>query len=174
MDNFQELALKMYEKHYTDLMRLALTILKDEHAAEEVVQELCVKILERKDLFEKVASEKLKSYYSTTVYNACLNRRRADKRLVSLEPEVSGTILLSDDAELQSVEHSEEIRALLEDWPPEVRDAFVQHVLTGVPLKEIAESMGILPNTLIQRINRWRRKLDTSLLLIILLHMLYD
>lgn len=174
MDNFQELALKMYEEHYTDLMRLALTILKNEHAAEEVVQELCVKILERKELFEKVASEKLKSYYSTTIYRACLNRRKADKRLTSLDPEISGVILLADDPELQGIEHSDEIRELLEEWPPEVREAFVQHVLTGLPLKEIAKSMGILPNTLIQRINRWRKKLDTSLLLFILLHMLYD
>lgn len=174
MDNFQELALKMYEKYYTDLLRLALSILEDEHAAEEVVQELCVKILERKDLFENVASEKLKSYYSTTIYRACLNRRRASKRLTSLDPEISGVVLLSEDRELESVEHSEQIRELLEDWPPEVREAFVQHVLTGLPLKEIAESMGIRPNTLVQRVNRWRKKLDSSLLLFILLHMLYD
>lgn len=134
MDNFQELALKMYEKYYTDLLRLALSILEDEHAAEEVVQELCVKILERKHLFENVASEKLKSYYSTSVYRACLNRRKANKRLTSLDPEISGVVLLSEDRELESVEHSEQIRELLEDWPPEVREAFVQHVLTGLPL----------------------------------------
>ena len=54
MDGLQERTLKAYQEHYDDLLRFALTVLKDEYAAQEVVQDLCIKILERDDLFSKV------------------------------------------------------------------------------------------------------------------------
>ena len=63
---------------------------------------------------------------------------------------------------------------LTADWPEEMRTAFIAHVVEGVPLKDIAEQMGIKPNTLTKRINRLRKKFCLNLLFFILLHMLYD
>ena len=174
MDHFLKLALEIYQKNYDALLRFALSILKDEHAAEEVVQDLCVKILERSDLFENVAAGKLKPYFATTIYRASLNRRKEATRLVELDVDHSSSITSVEDAQLMDIEVRELFEQLTRKWPEDVRQAFVMHVVADIPLKEIAESMGLKPNTLTQRVNRWRKKLDASLLLFLLLHMLYD
>ncbi len=173
MENYLELALEAYQRNYDALLRFALSILKNQHAAEEVIQDLCIKILERSDLFKNVAAGKLKSYFATTIYRASLNRRKEESRLLELDPDHPSSMLSADDPKLIDVEVRELFDQLTEQWPKDVREAFVLHVVSGIPLKEIAQSMGIKPNTLTQRVNRWRKKLDTSLLLFILLHMLY-
>lgn len=174
MNDLQESVLKAYQKHYPDLLRYALSILKDKHAAEEVVQGLCVKILERRDLFDSIAPGSHRAYFTKAIYHASLNYRKAQKRLVTLDPDYSDSAYSSEDKDLLGVEARELFMQLTADWPEDMRTAFIAHVVEGVPLKDIAEQMGIKPNTLTQRINRLRKKFCLNLLFFILLHMLYD
>lgn len=174
MKDLQESVLKAYQKHYPDLLRYALSILKDKHAAEEVVQELCVKILERRDLFERIAPGSRRAYFTKAIYHASLNYRKAQNRFVALDPDYSDSARSFEDKDLLGIEARELFMHLTADWPEEMRTAFIAHVVEGVPLKDIAEQMGIKPNTLTKRINRLRKKFCLNLLFFILLHMLYD
>lgn len=167
MDRLQERTLKAYQEHYDDLLRFALTILKDEYAAQEVVQDLCFKILERDDLFSKVSEDRIRPYFLRVIYRSSLNRIKAEKPTVAM-PEDMENLLPYEDPNLLDVGLRELYDQLTENWPEDVRKAFILHVVAKVPLKEIAISMGIKPNTLNQRIKRWRKKLDTSLLLFLL------
>ena len=167
MDKLQERTLKAYQEHYDDLLRFALTILKDEYAAQEVVQDLCIKILERNDLFSKVSQDRIRPYFLRAIHRSCLNRIKAEKPTVAM-PEDMENLLPYEDPNLLDVGLRELYDQLTESWPEDVRQAFLLHVVAKVPLKEIAISMGIKPNTLNQRIKRWRKKLDTSLLLFLL------
>lgn len=174
MNDLQESVLKAYQKHYPDLLRYALSILKDKHAAEEVVQELCVKILERRDLFDGIAPGSRRAYFTKAIYHASLNYRKAQNRFVALDPDYSDSARSFEDKDLLGIEARELFMQLTADWPEEMRTAFIAHVVEGVPLKDIAEQMGIKPNTLTKRINRLRKKFCLNLLFFILLHMLYD
>lgn len=167
MSSLQERTLKAYQEHYDDLLRFALTVLKDEYAAQGVVQDLCIKILERDDLFSKVPEDRMHTYFIRAIHRSCLNRIKAEKPTVAM-PEDMENLLPYEDPNLLDVGLRELYDQLTENWPEDVRKAFILHVVAKVPLKEIALSMGIKPNTLNQRIKRWRKKLDTSLLLFLL------
>ena len=173
MNKLQERTLKAYQEHYDDLLRFALTILKDEYAAQEVVQDLCIKILERDDLFSKVPEERIRPYFVLAIHRSCLNRIKAEKPTVAM-PEDMENLLPYEDPDLPDVGLRELYDQLTENWPEDVRQAFLLHVVAKVPLKEIALSMGIKPNTHNQRIKRWRKKLDTSLLLFLLALMFWE
>ena len=120
MNKLQERTLKAYQEHYDDLLRFALTILKDEYAAQEVVQDLCIKILERDDLFSKVSEDRIRSYFVRAIHRSCLNRIKAEKPTVAM-PEDMENLLPYEDPDLLDVGLRELYDQLTENWPEDVR-----------------------------------------------------
>ena len=120
MDRLQERILKAYQEHYDDLLRFALTILKDEYAAQEVVQDLCVKILERDDLFSKVSEDRIRPYFLRVIYRSSLNRIKAEKPTVAM-PEDMENLLPYEDPNLLDVGLRELYDQLTENWPEDVK-----------------------------------------------------
>ena len=126
------------------------------------------------DLLSALRQEAAAPILQRQFIHASLNYRKAQNRFVALDPDYSDSARSFEDKDLLGIEARELFMQLTADWPEEMRTAFIAHVVEGVPLKDIAEQMGIKPNTLTKRINRLKEVLPELALLYIVTFMLYD
>jgi RNA polymerase sigma-70 factor (ECF subfamily) len=136
----------------------ALRFFGDTHAAEDVVQEVWIKVYRSLDSFDGRAR------FSTWLYrvtrNACLDLVRDGKRtpvpVETLDPppqgDFAGTVALA-----ASVERG--MRALT----PEDRDALSAVSVFGLTYAEASEALGVPVGTIKSRVFRARRALSVSL-----------
>jgi RNA polymerase sigma-70 factor (ECF subfamily) len=147
----QEAAFKqLFAAQYEALCRHALTFLKDEHAAEDVVQNTFIRFWETKK--ELVASPDARFYLITAVRNNCISELRKSKTSPikytdaepEPEPEVHFTALQQRE---EATEQSRRISVALDKLPPKCREVFLLIKLHGASYKAAAESLGISVKT---------------------------
>lgn len=138
----------------------ALRFFGDPHAAEDVVQEVFIKVFRSLQSFDGTAA------FSTWLYrvtrNVCLDTLRAGRRRPVPTDLVDLSLPSSDDTAAEaittvSVERA--IRAL----PPEDRDALSAIGLFGMSYTEAASVLGVPEGTVKSRVFRARRALVTAL-----------
>ena len=147
----QEAAFKqLFAAQYEPLCRHALTYLKDEHAAEDVVQATFIRFWEtKKDL---ISSPDARYYLVTAVRNNCISELRKTKASPvrytesepEPEPELHFTALQQREA---ATEQSQRIAAALDKLPPKCREVFLLIKLHGASYKHAAETLGISVKT---------------------------
>lgn len=146
MDAAQHEALfkQLFAAQYEPLCRHALAFLKDEHAAEDVVQSTFIRFWEtKKDL---LASPDARFYLVTAVRNNCISALRKAKASpirytdTEPEPEVHFTALQHRQ---DATEQSQRIAAALDKLPPKCREVFLLIKLHGYSYKQAAETLGI-------------------------------
>ncbi|MHC5138322.1 MAG: RNA polymerase sigma factor [Planctomycetota bacterium] len=137
---------RLYEKYRNLLFTVAVALLRDVHAAEDVVQDVFVQFAERIADFRLTGS--LKAYLSVCVAN------RAKNALVSRKKDCA----LSENQDFPSnnpgPEHqiicNEELRQLseaMEKLPIEQRQIIALRHYSRMPIKTIAQSLNLSPNT---------------------------
>ncbi len=152
MDAAQHEALfkQLFAAQYEPLCRHALTFLKDEHAAEDVVQATFIRFWETKK--ELLASPDARFYLVTAVRNNCISALRKTKtspvRCTDAEPEpepeIQFTALQQREA---ATEQNRRIAAALDRLPPKCREVFLLIKLHGHSYKAAAEALGISVKT---------------------------
>ena len=143
-------------RSYTPLVYAhALRFFGDPGAAEDVVQEVWMKVFRSLDSFDE------RSRFTTWLYrvtrNACLDAVRAGQRrpipVDTLDPVPLPGDLADEVALTASVEHA--MRALM----PEDKDAFSAVALFGLTYAEAGEALGVPAGTVKSRVFRARRSL---------------
>lgn len=137
----------------------ALRFFGDPHVAEDVVQEVFLK------MYRSLAGFDGRSALSTWLYrvtrNACLDMLRAGRhRAVPIDP-VDISLISAEDTEATAVTHvalERAIRAL----PQEDRDALGAVTLFGLSYREAADVLGIPEGTVKSRVFRARRTLAVT------------
>jgi len=130
---------RVYKKYREDLLRLAGSMLSDQAAAEDIVQDVFVRFAGLARTFRLTGS--LKGYLATCVANAARNQIVASRRreAVGLD-EARG--LTSDGAlpeawAIYSEQFTQVGRAMTE-LPVEQREVVTLHLYGGLPFREIA------------------------------------
>lgn len=162
------------ERHNRRLYRLARVVMKDDAAAEDVVQETYLRAFSSLAGFRGEAS--LATWLTRIALNEALGRKHRRRPALSLEAletmqQASAQIIRFPNSGAESdperVAASREIRRLLEgalDALPEAfRLAFVLRDVEGLTTEEAAEHLGIRPETVKTRLHRARRLLRRSL-----------
>jgi RNA polymerase sigma-70 factor (sigma-E family) len=136
----------LYQVHAVGLIRLAVVMLGERPAAEDVVQDAFCALYRR---WEHLADTgKALSYARSSILNGCrseLRRRIRNERRAAREPGPADTAS-AEVVALVGEEHREVLGALLR-LPRRQREALVLRFYLDLSEPEIAASMGISPGT---------------------------
>ena len=137
-----------FEEYYAALTYHAFRIVKNMPVAEEIASEAFIKLWERHQGFDRIAS--IRSFLYTTTHNAGLNWLRQQKRTSERLKELA---YLSEYAELnkfQSIVETETYREIfiaIRSLPSQCRKIFKKLYVEGKDYKQIAEELGLAVST---------------------------
>jgi RNA polymerase sigma-70 factor (family 1) len=138
----------LYTHSRERLFVYALSFLKDEEAARDLVQELFVEFWEKK-IFLNV-EENITAYLVRSVRNRCLTFLKTAHRhgfiLKQLEHLETGQTAWNDTLEIQEL--GQKIESAIGKLPLMPARVFRMHYIDKLSYAEIAEQLGISPNTI--------------------------
>jgi len=147
---------QLYERYGDRVFRYALTLVRNLHLAEEVVQETMVAI------WRGAGSFKGGSQVSTWIFGIARNQAHALlRREVRGERVPEESLTLPDPAE--AVEREDRVLSALAKLPPDQREVVVLAFYEGLSYREIARLLGVLEGTVKSRMHFAKRKLREAL-----------
>lgn len=154
---------RIYEKYLDRLLTLAMALLNDASAAEDVVHDVFVSFAESAENFRLIGS--LKSYLTTCVVNRARDRIRSNRRDSVRLDAVESTFLDSNgpDHRIMSTERAKKLSDAIAKLPAEQRDAIVLRLKGGLKFREIARLEGTSINTIQGRYRYGLNKLRSIL-----------
>ena len=155
---------KIFDKYEGDLMTLAVNLLTDANAAEDVLQEVFISFVQRIDKFQLTGS--LKGYFVKCVVNRARDhlRKRQRQRTVSVK---DAEYLESDSAGPAQLvikdEQLEQLACAMSELAYEQREAIVLHLHEGMKFKAIAKLQDVSDKTAQSRYRYGLNKLRSIL-----------
>ncbi len=146
-DDRQALEL-LFKTHYAPLCRFAKNILKDKDQAEDMVQEVFLKIWDKRH--ELKVSSSLKAYLFMAVKNHCLNTLKLNERKNWLDEDMENDTLLSNnevESKLNAKHLNEKIQQAIDLLPEKCKLTFQLSRHEEMSYKEIAELMNVSVKT---------------------------
>ena len=145
------------------LYRFALAFTKRTDEAEDVVQEIGIKLWERRDELETLRS--IEAYAMSAVRNRCLDYARSPHSRTNELVEAYDTA--HEQTPYQMVEQADMaafVRKLIERLPEQQKTIIRLRDIEGYELEEIAEILGINEGTVRTNLSRARQKVREELL----------
>ena len=135
-------------QHYESLCQYAFALVKESQAAEDIVQEIFVRVWEKKK--ELVGSPDIKFYLFTAVRNNCITYAQKNKRspvtsLTGQEIAIAPSIPLPEKKKEKTFE--ELLEEGLDRLPPRCREVFVLSRMSKLTYQQIADTLGISVKT---------------------------
>jgi RNA polymerase sigma-70 factor (ECF subfamily) len=150
--------------HLDDAYTLARYLLRDQHDAQDAVQDAVLRALR---YFETYRDGDARAWLLAIVRNCCLSRHQRAK--------AEGTMIsFSDDVDLVPDTHATDALAIqqseraslqraLAELPPEFREVIVLREVQGLSYREISDVVGVPIGTVMSRLARGRRRLASTL-----------
>lgn len=138
----------LFKTHYAPLCRFAKNILKDKDQAEDMVQEVFLKIWDKRHALK--VSSSLKAYLFMAVKNHCLNTLKLNERKNWLDEDMENDALLSNnevESKLNAKHLNEKIQQAIELLPEKCKLTFQLSRHEEMSYKEIAELMNVSVKT---------------------------
>jgi RNA polymerase sigma-70 factor (ECF subfamily) len=154
----------IYETYKDQLLALAIALLKDQNAAEDVLHDVFVSFAQSAGTFRLTGS--LKSYLSTCIANKARDRNRTKaSRNVTLDsiPDTHYNVSTPETQTIQSDE-TKRLHNALAELPYDQREAIVLHLHHSMRFRQIAEMHSVSINTIQSRYRYGLDKLRTLLI----------
>jgi len=161
VERFEQLVLP----HLDDAYTLACYLLRDEHDAQDAVQDAVLKALRH---FAGFRDGDARAWLLTIVRNSCYSwhkSHRMDRSTVPFTDSAAQGIVdpkKADDLTLESSER-ERIQSAVDALPPELREVIVLRELNELSYREISEVVGVPMGTVMSRLSRARERLANAL-----------
>ncbi len=142
---------ELYQLYYYALCRFASNYLCDDAQAEDIVQDVLLRLWEQRTRFAEIAN--LKSYLYLSVKNACLNHLTHQKIVAKhadiISDEINLLVLQTINSTFDDEEPSleEQVLNAIANLPKQCSEIFKLKYLEGKRTKEIAEDLEISPRT---------------------------
>jgi RNA polymerase sigma-70 factor (ECF subfamily) len=161
---FEAVVLPHLDAAYT----LARYLTRDEHQAEDVVQDACLRALQYFDSFRGEEGTSARAWVLTIVRNTVYtSRRRHRAEDVATEfDETQHSDAVAEEhpeAALLRSTAKDALRRALDDLAPEFREVIVLRELEGLSYKEISDVAGVPIGTVMSRLSRARTRLQQAL-----------
>lgn len=155
----------LYEKYRYFMLKVAMSILKDYHEAEDMVHEAFIKIAKKMEYIGDVESYETKRYLVIVTRNTAIDFYRKKKRCMGCDTyidELSNckTLATYIDSELEGVE---QIMKIMSELPPIYRDVFILRFAYQYEVKKIAEILNLTEINVRQRLLRGRQMIEKVL-----------
>ena len=151
------------EQHYESLLKIAYTYVKNREMAQDIVQDVCEKALQKQHEFRADAS--YKTYLIRMTINRSYDYLRSWKyKQLSLTSTVVQLLHL-ETPEKKALQHDEEAQlglAILK-LKPKYREAVVLYYYEDMQVAEIAQLLDVSENTIKTRLKRAREQLKHTL-----------
>ena len=139
--------LRLFDTYSDDAFRLAYSYLGSRHDAEDVVQDVFVKLI-RSDI--TITKGKEKSYILTMVANKCKDFKKSSDVVCSAP--FDDAVEVGSEEEID--EDDTEMYEAVSELPDKLRAAIHLHYYEGYSLKEIADILDIAPSAVSMRLTR--------------------
>ncbi len=150
----------MFVKYYKEWCLLSYSYLENMSEAEDMVQDVFVKVLKRKN---KVEILDLKSYISVAIRNTSLKRIRGTKKTERINDYSLAALAPSHEEFLIAIENKSKIQEALEVLPEQSKKVFELCVLEGAKYQSAADALGISINTVKFHLKKAFKKLRFTL-----------
>jgi RNA polymerase sigma-70 factor (sigma-E family) len=133
----------LYQAHALGLLRLAVIMLGERQAAEDVVQDAFLGLFRRWDALDD--PERALAYVRSSVFNGCrtaLRKRARSRQFALADPD-------AESAEARAVlgEEYREVLAALRGLPGRQREAVALRYCLDLPVSDVARAMGVTEGT---------------------------
>ena len=142
---------RIYEKYKTDMLVLAMALLNDKSAAEDVMHDVFLSFVMNIEKFGLTGS--LKGYLLTCLANRARNLNKA-KHQQGVELDTPEPVSSGSDEPLQAIMCNEQLQQLsssMTQLPFDQREVIMLHFQAGMPFRTIGRSLGISANTVKSR-----------------------
>jgi RNA polymerase sigma-70 factor (ECF subfamily) len=137
----------LFRKYYVSMCNYACQILDNKELAEEIVQDMFVKIWEKRQTL--IIETSVKNYFFRSVRNHCLNHIQHEK----IKKQYAGRVLESARQEIDPEQYFIEVDLIrrieesITSLPPKRREIFRLSREQGMKYREIAEALAISEKT---------------------------
>jgi RNA polymerase sigma factor (sigma-70 family) len=142
---------RIYEKYKRDLLILAIALLNDASAAEDVLHDVFLAFV--RDIQKFRLSGSLKGYLAVCVANRARNWNRS-KQSQTVGLDMASTICAEAETPVESIvcnEQLQRLRRAMAAIPYEQREVILLHIRSGLKFRAIAKLLGISANTVKSR-----------------------
>ncbi len=155
----------LYRRYFVRLCAFANKFLNDPFAAEEVVQDIFLKLWENR--FRLLSEESGKSFLFQAVHNKSLNFL-AHKQVVNRYSEMIQSVYANPEEfdaheSLMAKELNSSIEVIINSLPPECKKIFLMSRSDGKKHQEIASELNISIKTVETQLNRALKKMRSEL-----------
>lgn len=163
-EQFESLMLPHLGAAYT----LARYLLRDDHDAEDVVQDALLRAFTYRGTFRGEGTQGAKAWLLTIVRNTALSWRRrgpARANLTEFDETQHSDEGAAENPEtsLLASEARGSVREAIDRLPPEFREVILLREIEGLSYREIGEVVGVPVGTVMSRLSRARERLQRAL-----------
>ncbi|MDP1802844.1 MAG: RNA polymerase sigma-70 factor [Bacteroidota bacterium] len=150
----------LFISNYNTMCNIARNIIKDSDGAQDIVQEVFIKLWDKKTALLEISN--VKGYLFRATTNASINYLSQNKKIISLE--TSGvTLSINPDETITTKELEAKIQYALDRLPPKCKAIFILSRFEGMKYAEIAEHLDIsektVKNQMLIALNKMREDL---------------
>ena len=155
--------------HSLMVFRIAYSVLRSHHDAEDAVQECFLRVLKRQDRLGEV--ENMKTWLARVAWTTALDKRRSQRAMVSLDDEDAGAVAMqaladsaaAPDEQVAGRQMQKMLGRLIAGLPEELRLPLELSTVHELNSAEIAEVMKIPEGSVRTRIFRARKQLKEKM-----------
>jgi RNA polymerase sigma-70 factor (ECF subfamily) len=154
--------------HLSAAYTLARYLTRNDHDAEDIVQDAYLRALKHFDGFRGEAGTSARAWVLAIVRNTAYSsrrRQRPENSATEFDEEVHSDAVADDHPEAALLRDSakDALRRALERLAPEFREVIVLRELEGLSYEEISEVAGVPLGTVMSRLSRARTRLQEAL-----------
>ncbi len=154
----------LFRKLYSDLVRYAFKITRDQSAAEEIVQDIFLYLWEKRNQLDVKGS--IDSYLYSAVKNRCINWLKIELPKLQVTIDISDyeqAVRQSDNDENEEKVKKQLIDSAINRLPEKCREIFILSRSAGLTYQEIAEDLDISVKTVENQMGIALKKLRIEL-----------
>lgn len=154
----------LFKQHYNALVRFARDIVKDTDSAEDLVQEVFVKIWERKSHI--IVQTSIKAYLYTAVKNHCFNKLKEEQRNAYMDDSIADNLTFSvnhTDQVSNTIKLEQHIEQAIENLPPRCALIFKMSRFEYKTYQEIADVLELSVKTVENQMGKALQLMRTNL-----------